>query len=118
VVSRSVIDRLIRGRFLRVVDEPIVADSLLSGQVTAYTSTPIAYGRDDEISRYISQMSVSAWLRRSTTNEVIWQGAISWSEEYSASQNRMVQEDNEAAAIHTIGERIAEELYSRLGDNF
>ncbi len=116
-VSELVAERFIRGRLFQVVNHSAGADAVLSGQVTAYTSEPIAYDQNDTIVRYRSSMAVSALLRRAS-GAVLWKGAISWSEEYAASPNKAVQDDNESAAIRLISERVAEELYFRLSDNF
>ena len=117
-VSEFVSERFIRGRLLPVLDRLETADVVLSGEIVAYTTTPVAYSRGDEIARYISNMTVSARLRRNGSAEVLWQGKVSWSEEYPASQDKMLQEDNETAAIRIISDRIAEEIYFRLSDNF
>ncbi len=118
VISSAVRERLIRGRLLQVVDRPFSADALLIGEVISYSSTPIAYDRSDNISRYVSQTSVSAMLQQTSTNRVLWKGLVSWSEEYPASQDRALQENYEAAAIRASSERIADELYYRLSDGF
>lgn len=118
VISDAVSERFIRGRMLRVVDRAELASALLAGEVVSYTTSPVGYDRGDEIARYRSTMVVSARLARVGTSEVLWKGTVSWNEEYEASQDKAVQEDNEAAAIRTVGERIAEEIYFRLGDNF
>ncbi len=118
IVSEFVNVRFIRGRFLRVVDRPDRADAVLSGEVSTYSTTPVAYDRRDEITRYNSTMTASARLVRTGSKEVLWKGMVSWNEEYQANRDKTLQEDNEAAAIRVISERIAEEVYFRLGDNF
>lgn len=118
IVSEFVTERFIRGRLLRVVDRPDLADAVLSGEAATYLTSPVAYDRRDEIARYGSSMTVSARLVRTGSKEVLWKGIVSWNEEYPASPDKNLQEDNEAAAIRVISERLAEEVYFRLGDNF
>ncbi|MBE0599189.1 MAG: hypothetical protein IH614_18240 [Desulfuromonadales bacterium] len=118
VVTTAVSQRLIRGRALRVVDEARSADAVLTGEVSSYLTEPVAYDSQDEIARWRSTMQVAAVLRRVSNGEVLWKGAASWREEYAASLDKAFQEDLEAAAIATMGDRIAEELYFRMADNF
>ena len=118
IVSEAVAERFIRGRLLQVVNRTGHPDAFISGEVVAYSSDPVAYDAKDEISRYRSFMTVSALLRRAGSGEALWKGTISWSEEYPANQNKNLQEDNEASAIQVIGERIADEIYNRLGESF
>jgi outer membrane lipopolysaccharide assembly protein LptE/RlpB len=118
VVSEALVNRLIRGRALRVVDRPEAADAVLSGVVSAYSAVPVAYDQEDEIARWRSTMTVGAELRRAGGGEVLWRGSVTWREEYAASRDKALQEDFEAIAIATMSQRIAEELYFQLADNF
>lgn len=118
VVTEAMASRLIRGRALRVIDRPEAADAVLTGVVTAYATDPVAYDGDDEIARWRSILTVTAELRRTGGGEVLWRGAVTWREEYAASRDKALQEDLEASIIGTMSQRIAEELYFRLADNF
>jgi outer membrane lipopolysaccharide assembly protein LptE/RlpB len=117
-VTDFVTDQFARRRMLRLVEDPAQADAVLTGSVTAYSAVPVSYDRNDRITEYRSTMEISATLRRADVGEVLWKGNVSWTEEYPASLDKMAQEDEEAAAIEVISERLAEELYFRITENF
>lgn len=117
-ITDSVTDRFARKRTLRLVEKGERADAVLSGVVAAYRTTPISYDRNDVITEYRSTMSIAATLRQTADDRVLWKGSVDWSEEYPASLDKSAQEDNEAAAIVVIVDRLAQELYSRIMENF
>jgi outer membrane lipopolysaccharide assembly protein LptE/RlpB len=117
-VTNAVTEQFVLGTHLRLVENPAGADAILSGEVTAYTSRPIAYDRNDNILQYRASMTVSAVLKRAEDEKVLWKGNVTWTEAYSANQNKSIQYDNESAAIAVISERNAQELYFRIMDNF
>lgn len=117
-VTNAVSERFSRGRAFDLAAGADRAQAALSGIVTAYETRPISYNEQDAILEYRSTMTVDVVLRRTGSGEIVWKGAASWNEEYPANPDKAAQEDNEAAAIRVIAERIADELYSRLVDNF
>lgn len=117
-MTDTTVDWFARKRSLRVVEKREVADAVLSGVVIAYSTTPISYDRNDLITEYRSSMSIAVTLRQTADDRVIWKGNIEWSEEYPTSPDKNVQEDNEAAAIEVISDRLGQELYFRIMENF
>jgi len=117
-VTQRVIDRFAGKRVLRLVENKAKADAILSGAVVAYTTTPISYDRNDVITEYRSTMTISGTFRQAADDRILWKGAVNWSEEYPANIDKSVQEDNEAAAIEVISDRLAQELYFRIVENF
>jgi outer membrane lipopolysaccharide assembly protein LptE/RlpB len=117
-VTNTVTEQFVQGKHLRLAENPAGANAILSGEVTAYTSRPIAYDHDDNILQYRASMTVNAVLKRAGDEKVLWKGNVTWTEAYSANQNKSVQYDNESAAIAVISERNAQELYFRIMDNF
>jgi len=117
-ITSSVIDRFARRSPGQVVDDRSGAEAILSGMVTEYRTESISYDSNDMITEYRSTMSISVTLRQTSDDHVLWKGNLAWSEEYPASRDKAVQEDNEAAAIDVIAERLAQELYSRITENF
>lgn len=107
-----------RPHFLQLVEQAGAADAVLGGTVSAYSTAPISYDRSDVITEYRSIMTVDAVLRRSSDGRVLWKGQVEWSEEYPASLDKGAQEDNEAAAIDVIAERVAQEIYTRILESF
>ncbi len=117
-VTDHLVSEIARGGVFTVTDRREEADAVLSGEITGYSSGAIAYDRLDAIVEYRSEMRASAQLRRSRDGKALWKGGASWTEEYLASDDKALQEDNETAAIGVIGERLAEELYRRMLESF
>jgi outer membrane lipopolysaccharide assembly protein LptE/RlpB len=117
-ITDLVTDEFARSRYLRLSEDKERADAVLSGAVSAYSTVPISYDRNDEITEYRSALTITATLRRAADGKVLWKGDLSWDEEYPSSDDKAVQEDNEAEAILLISDRLAEELYFRIVDNF
>jgi outer membrane lipopolysaccharide assembly protein LptE/RlpB len=117
-ITNAVTERLSRGRALTLVRGADQGDAVLSGMVTFYETVPISYDTQDDIVEYRSTMSIAAVLRRTGNGPVVWSGSVTWNEEYPANRDKALQEDNEAAAIAEISDRLADELYSRVVSNF
>ncbi|HXV20953.1 MAG TPA: LptE family protein [Desulfuromonadales bacterium] len=117
-ITDSVIARFARNRPLRLVEKRDSADAVLSGVVTAYGTSPISYDRNDVITEYRSTLTIAVTLRQASDDRILWKGSIDWSEEYPANLDKGVQEDNEAVAIAVIADRLAQELYFRIMENF
>jgi outer membrane lipopolysaccharide assembly protein LptE/RlpB len=117
-ITERVIDRFARKRSLHLVEKRDIADAILSGMVSGYITSPISYDRNDVITEYRSTMTIAVTLRQTADDRILWKGSIEWSEEYPANLDKSVQEDNEAAAIAVIADRLAQELYFRIMENF
>lgn len=117
-ITDRVTDRFARTDALHLVENRARADAALSGVVTSYTTAPISYDRSDVITEYRSIMTVAVTLRQMSDDRVLWKGDVEWSEEYPASLDKSAQEDNEAAAIDVLADRLAQELYFRIMENF
>jgi len=118
LITREVTREFARSRNLQITEDRTRADAILSGTVSAYSTSPVSFGIDDEITEYRSAMAVGAVLYRAADGKTLWKGSLSWTEEYPSNDDKAVQEDNEAEAIKVIIERQAEELYFRIADNF
>jgi outer membrane lipopolysaccharide assembly protein LptE/RlpB len=117
-ITNQVIEEFARSRNLHLTEDRTSADAVLSGTVSEYSTAPVSYGRDDEITEYRSAMGIDAVLYRASDGKALWKGNLSWTEEYPSNDDKTVQEDNEGAAIGVIVERLAEDLYFRIVDNF
>lgn len=117
-IADLVTDEFARNRDLALREDKEQADAVLSGAISTYTTVPISYDSNDEITEYRSALTIAATLRRTSDGKVLWKGDLSWDEEYPSSDDKAVQEDNEAEAILQISERLAEELYFLIVDNF
>lgn len=117
-VTNAVTRRFSRKRDLRIEKQRNQADAILSGQITSYTTRPISYDKNDEIKEYRSVMGVTASLSRADTGKIIWKGNVSWRETYPANINLSIQEDSEKAAIVEISDRLSDEIFSRMLEDF
>lgn len=100
------------------VEKSISAEAVLLGTVRDYTTRALSYNSNDNIGEYRSTMVVDAVLQQVETERSLWQGTISWSAEYSASEDKNLQEDLERQAIDEITLRLAEEILYQLLDDF
>lgn len=117
-LTNAVVERFARHDRLEIVEQPARSESILSGSIVGYSRSSLSYNRDDDIAEYRSNMRVKAVLRRAENGEVLWTGTVSWHEDFRASSDKTLQEDREQEAIQVVSQRLADELFSRLIDNF
>ncbi len=118
LVTNSLIERFGRDSRLTLVKNRNIAEAILAGSVNSYSRSSVSYDKKDKIREYRSIMTVNASLRRVADNKILWKDNVSWTEESMNRSDRSKQEDNETAAIQKITERLAEQLYNRLQENF
>jgi len=117
-MTNALIDRLARSPAVELVEQPDLADALLTGTVLRYDNDALSYAGDDDIVEYRVRMTVETVLRRAENAQVLWKGQASWTEDYLASVNKTAEDDREEAAVGEIDRRLADELYGRLVDGF
>lgn len=117
-LTNAVVGRFARHDRLEIVEQHARAEGILSGRIVGYSRSALSYDRDDRIAEYRSKITVNAVLRRADNGEVLWKGNVSWQEDYTASSDKALQDDREQAAIQVVSQRVADELFSRLIDNF
>lgn len=100
------------------VEMPGNAEAILIGTIRDYRTNALSYDSNDAISEYRSAMIIDVALRQAETEQLLWQGTISWSSEYTAADDKNVQEGFEQQAQDEITLRVAEELLYRLLDDF
>lgn len=122
-LTNEVRDQFARRRTLDVVANIDQADVLLRGTIVSYLANAIAYDTNDDITEYRLTMAVDAELARVNGEDVLWQGTVSWSEEFFASEpgaagGRAQQDYRESQAQEKATRRLAQEIYNRVTDNF
>lgn len=117
-LTNEVRDQFSRRRTLDVVSNSDDADAILSGVVRSYRARSVSYDKNDDITEYRVTMTVVAMLARASGEEVLWQGTVSWHEEFFASDDRAEQDYRESEAQDEVSRRLAQEVYNRLTDNF
>jgi len=94
------------------------AEAELTGRILSYDSRAISYQQGDQISKYRASMVVAVRLKRSDNQALLWDGTVSWQTEYDAAADKMLQGDDERRAQDELARRLAEEIFSRLLDDF
>ncbi len=117
-LSSAVSEVFARNNRITLVENRDQAEAILEGDIRSYSTRAVAYDSNDDISEYRSQMLVDARLLQVTDGRLLWQGNVSWDDEYAAADDKALQEDLEQDAIDEISLRIAEELLYRLVDDF
>ncbi len=116
VMADALVDQFARSKGLEVQSSD--ADLTLSGEVVSYGYGAVAYSAADVITDYSASMTVSATLRKSKTQQVLWKGTLSWSQTFPANSNIALQQNAEDAAIQEICRKIAQKLYVNVVNNF
>jgi outer membrane lipopolysaccharide assembly protein LptE/RlpB len=107
-----------RNANIELVEDQQQAEAILEGTISAYGSRALSYDKNDDISEYRATMTLNVKLRQLSDGRLLWQGDVSWADEYQAADDKSVQEDLEREAIEEISLRISEELLSRMLDDF
>jgi outer membrane lipopolysaccharide assembly protein LptE/RlpB len=117
-VTNALIDRLVRSPGVEVVAKPDMADAFLTGSILQYRNHALSYDGADHIAEYRSRMNVEVSLRHADNAQILWKGRATWTEDYVASDNKALEDDREQAAIDEIAVRLADEIFSRMADDF
>jgi len=117
-ISNSVSEVLSRNSNISLVDSADVAEAILEGEVQSYSAGALSYDKNDDISEYRATVTIAVRLRQAQDGRLLWQGKLSWNEDYQAADDKAEQENLEQAAIETICLRLAEELLYRMMDDF
>jgi hypothetical protein len=125
LVTNSLKERFGRDGRLTLVKYSKDAEAILEGSISHYSRTAVSYNKNDAIQEYRSTMTVIASLRQVVDDKILWKGNVVWTEESMNRSGSSInssglsgQADNETAAIQKITERLAEQLYSRLQEDF
>jgi outer membrane lipopolysaccharide assembly protein LptE/RlpB len=117
-LTSEVRDQFARRPGFEVVSERSKSDAVISGAITRYRASAVAYDENDDIQEYRAAMTAEFRFERTDGSEVLWQGNVSWDEEFMAHDDRAQQDNNETEAQEELSFRLATELFNRIGDNF
>ena len=117
LVTNAVISRISSKHGVTLVEDEHAADAVLSGRVTGYSVAAVAYNSLDTATLYRTTITVLATLKRAD-GKVLWKGSVDWSEEFNASTDKNIQDDNETAVQKLVADRLAQDLYARMTDTF
>jgi len=94
------------------------SDYTLSGELLKYVKTAVSYTGQDIVKEYTATLTIDATLRKSSNQKVVWKGQLSWSQDLPASFDIAIQQNSEDAAIQVICQRLAQQLYLRINEDF
>jgi TolB-like protein len=117
-ITEALIAELSRSRLIELTENPQAADARLVGVVNSFKSLASAYSSSDQITDYRASMKITARLQRTKNNELLWQDSLSRSENYLANANINQQLESERLIARQISERLAEDVYAQLLNNF
>lgn len=116
VVTNQVIEEFSRRHGMRVVTQG--AEARLEGVVKDFRADALSYDTNDRIGQFRATVAIEAVLSSLDDGRVLWKGALSWSQNYPINTDKSVQEENEAAAVRLIAERLAQNLYYKMQQDF
>ncbi|SHI71759.1 Outer membrane lipoprotein LptE/RlpB (LPS assembly) [Malonomonas rubra DSM 5091] len=117
-VSNDISYVFARNGNISLVEDKQQAEAILEGTVSDYRTRALSYDSDDDISEYRATMVAQVSLRSIADGRLLWQGSVSWSEDYLAADDKNLQNDNEKEAIEEISLRLSEEILTRMLDDF
>lgn len=117
ILLNNLIGEFAKRKGLRVVQSG-ESDYTLSGELLNYVKTAASYTGQDIIKEYTATLTIVATLRKSSNQMVVWKGQLSWSQDLPASSDIAIQQNSEDAAIQVICQRLAQQLYLRINEDF
>lgn len=116
--TTQVVERFGRSRRFQVTEDPARAQLVLGGRLDSYGTTAVAYNQADDILVYRAQLTAAVALSRQDNGKILWKGQLTETEEFSASNDRALQQVNEKGAIRRLCQLLADDLFARVSDDF
>jgi hypothetical protein len=118
ILTDEITAQFARSRLVALTEQRDAADLLITGTITSFSSSALAYNPKDNISEYRAHMTATARLLRRSDNTELWRGTLSRSETYSSHDDKSMQRTDERLAARVASRRLAEDLMARLLENF
>lgn len=118
LLSNDVSDAFARNKNISQVEVSEQAEAVLEGIISSYSTRALSYDNNDDISQYRATMVIDVSLRQVSDGRLLWQGTLTWKDNFLAATDKTIQNDLEDVAIGDISTRLSEELLSRLLDDF
>ncbi len=110
---------LARNTAISLVESDTAAQAILRGTLLRYRSRALSYDKNDDISEYRATLVITAELKQpAPERNLLWRRTLNWSVDYAAADAKQLQEDLESLAQEELSQRLAEELYFQLLDDF
>jgi outer membrane lipopolysaccharide assembly protein LptE/RlpB len=117
ILLNNLIGEFAKRNGLRVVQSG-ASDYTLSGELLNYGKSAVSYTGQDIVKEYTATLTIAATLRKSSNQKVVWKGQLSWSQDLPANSDIAIQQNSEDAAIQVICQRLAQQLYLRINQDF
>lgn len=119
ILTNQVRTVLSRNSLIELTEQRDEADGVLRGEITRYSSGAVAYDKNDDISRYRASLTLDVELVNTLPeNEILWEKTLTRSHDYVADNDKLTQEDLEEAAVEKLSQRLSEDLYDQLFNDF
>jgi len=115
-IYHSISDWLNRTNFIRLKEDGEQAEFHLKGEIMGIDYPEISYGTGDIATELRVNLNVFYQLIENTDNKVVWESTKTFTEPYLQGTTPGMTQQNKDAALATIADDIAEEIYLRLID--
>jgi hypothetical protein len=99
------------------------AEYLLSGTIISYDSFPVAYKYQnalqlEAVAEYRATITAEIALRKNSSRSIIWKRRLSLYQNFPANSDIAIQQNSEDAAIQEVCQKLAQDIYVSLSDDF
>ncbi len=99
------------------------ADYLLSGVIISYELAPVAYNRGsttnlEVVAEYRAAITTEISLKKNEAREILWKRRLTLYQNFPANSNISIQQNSEEAAIQEVCQKLAQDIYVSLADDF
>jgi hypothetical protein len=99
------------------------AEYLLSGTIVSYDSLPVAYNYQnaaqlETVAEYRATITAEISLRKSGSRSILWKRRLSLYQNFPANSDIAIQQNSEDAAIQEVCQKLAQDIYVSLSDDF
>lgn len=117
-LTNRIVERFARGGRYILDENRNTVDLVLIPEVASYSTVASAYSSSDQILLYRAAMTLTATMVQGRDGRIVWKGTLAESVEYAANADRALQQANENNAVIGLTERLADDLYARVLEDF
>ena len=99
------------------------AEYLLSGVIISYDLVPVAYNyrsalQLETVAEYRAAITTEVTLKKSGARNILWKRRLSLYQNFPANSDIAVQQNSEDAAIQEVCQKLAQDIYVSLSNDF
>ncbi len=118
----KIFTKYFREEFILNSNLPLVpsnrADLIVRGEIDSISTSVVSYREAEETRESRVRIGIKLQCIRTSDNHVVWQGKLSYYEEYYQDPDPIITLQNRQKAIHFIAQYLAEEVHQRLAAKF